>query len=200
LSVNLKHSGIRPNESEVESARGSVTSFFEDTTPIIFDIDFAKISMADLVAFIPARERLNLATVLMEQDKFGESLIEISIAFDMIVEDYETRNARLGKSLFSVEAPHFSRLDMYEDIKRFVDKSIEPLKKAMRIISLGLDYRRYVKFHQLTPEILRLLGDGSYIKTEPPANRTKEDCQFCHDFVIDSTIRLQDFDLDLKKM
>ena len=143
LRVNLKHSGIRPNESEVESTRGSVTSFFEDTTPIIFDVDFDKISMADLVAFIPARERLNLATVPMEQDKFGESLIEISIAFDMIVEDYETRNARLGKSLFRFEAPHFSRLDMYEDIKRFVDKSIEPLKKAMRIISLGLDYRPY---------------------------------------------------------
>jgi hypothetical protein len=199
LRVNLKHYGIRPDETEVESTRGSTTSFFEDCTPIIFNVEFDKISMADLVFYIPARERLNRTTDLIEQEKFGEALNEISIAFDMIVEDYERRKvSRFGKSLF-----HFGplyRQDIYEDIRRFVEESVEPLRKAMKIISLGLDYRQYVRFRQYAPEVFRFLGDEwDCIKNEPPTNRTSEDCQFCYDFVIDSAIRLQDFDFDVKR-
>jgi hypothetical protein len=201
LRVNLKHYGIRPNEAEVESARVSTISFFEDSTPIIFNVDFEKISMSDLVTFTPGRERLNRSTILIEQNKFGEALIEISIAFDMILGDYEGRKkSRFGQSHFNFDRPIFASQDMFEDIKRFVDESVGPLKKAMRIISLGLDYRQYVRFRQLAPEVDRFLGDESdYISTEPPANRTKEDCQFCYDFVIDSAIRLQDFDFDVRR-
>jgi hypothetical protein len=88
----------------------------------------------------------------MEQEKFGEALTKIAIAFDQIIDDYESRKKfRYGRSPFFFGDP----LEYYNtdgEVKEF----IEPMHEAMKILTLGLDYRRYVKFRLLVPELLRL--------------------------------------------
>lgn len=70
-----------------------------------------------------------------------------------------------------------------------VKKSIESLQQAVKILSLGIDYRRYVKFRLLTPHISRTL-DGTYhihrVQWGSKGKPTIEDVQFCIDFVIES--------------
>lgn len=211
LRVNLKHHGIMPDESEIERSRVNVTNFFEDSTPIIFDLAFDKISMTDVVQFIPARDALNEAATLMEQEKYEEALGKIAISFDLIIEDYESRKARCGDSPFLFRDPfpysdiHFPRInrEMKDFVNRKIKNSIEPMQKAMKILSLGLDYRRYAKYRLLVPQIDRLPtveGARDFAITESSRIHTTEECHFCFDFVIESAIRIQDFDFDIEKL
>lgn len=195
LRVDLKHHDITIAESEIEKARVNTTNFFEENTPIIFGMDFDKISMTDSVQYVPAREYLNQATALMEQERFGEALNKIAIAFDMIIDDFRQRKVSGSrKSPFHFE-PASTNHHISEDIKRFVNDSIKPLKRPLEIISLGLDYRQYIIFTRWAPEATRIIS-GQYIEYEPPSNRTLAHCQFCYDFVIDSAIRIQDFEIE----
>lgn len=204
LRVNLKHQGIRPDELEIESSRVSTTNFFEKSTPIIFNIDFGRISMIDLVRYIPAREGLKEATTLMEQQKFEDALAKIAIAFDQIIENYESRIAsRFGTSPFyfgkSLALHNSFFLSIKErNMKEFIDivkHSIESMQKAMMILSLDIDYRQYVKFRLLAPKISRPFGSPNHYFITPSSRKHKaEECHFCYGFVIDSAIRVQDFD------
>lgn len=211
LRVNLKHHGIMPDGSEIERARVNVTNFFEDNTPIIFDLAFDKITMTDVMQFLPARDALNDAATLMEQGKYEEALGKIAISFDLLIEDYESRKARYGNSPFQFEDPfpysdiHFRRInsEMKNFVNRKIKSSIEPMQNAMKIMSLGLDYRRYVKFKLFAPQISKVLGDEGgfhYFITKSSRKYTAEECHFCHDFVIESAIRIQDFDFDIEKL
>jgi hypothetical protein len=119
LRGNLKHKGIPP-ESEIESSRVNVTNFFEKYTPIIFSVDFDKISMTDLVQNSSAREYLTQATTFMEQGRFGEALNKIAIAFDKIIVDYEgSKQSGFGKSVF-----HFGMRDPHSVHFRVDDEII----------------------------------------------------------------------------
>jgi hypothetical protein len=212
LRVNLKHQGINPPEFEIEASRVNVTNFFERYTPIIFNVNFDKITMTDLVQYAPARISLNEATTLREQGKFGEALIKIAIAFDQIIRDYKSRKeSRYGRPpfFFGKSLEYYSSLTMGitdKKMKEFVDivkSSIEPMQEAMEIMSLGLDYRRYVNFRLLVPRLDKIQSaDGgiTYLTAPPSQNHTEEQCHYCYDFVIDSAIRIQDFDFDIAKL
>lgn len=208
LRVDLKHHYIPIAESEIVRARVNITNLFEEYTPIIFGVNFDKISMTDSVQHALAREYLNQATTFMEQGKFGDALFKLAVAFDMIIDDYEKRKeSGFGKSVFHFGLPdiklysHHYNVD--GDVIEFVKRAVEPMQGAMKIMSLGLDYRRYVKFRLLVPKFLKLYtkeGGPLYSLSERVQNRTEEHCQFCYDFIIDSAIRIQDFDFDIENL
>jgi hypothetical protein len=104
-----------------------------------------------------------------------------------------------GQSLTFESALH---IGLHRDkLGTFVDKvreSIQALQGAVRILSLGLDYRRYSKFDWLTPRVHWMI-DGSVKVTAPPHPPvSEEDCRFCFDFVIEAAMRLQEFDYELE--
>jgi hypothetical protein len=80
----------------------------------------------------------------------------------------------------------------------FEDKlvqSIVSLGNAVKMLSLGLDYRRYARFQQLTPPIDALPGKpGPRIHLDETDNwpPSQGDCQFCLEFAVDSALELQD--------
>jgi hypothetical protein len=49
LRIELKHRGTIPSRTAIEQARGDVTTFFTDATPLVFSIDFARIDLIDVV-------------------------------------------------------------------------------------------------------------------------------------------------------
>ncbi len=75
--------------------------------------------------------------------------------------------------------------------------SLQALNEVLRVITMGLDYRRYSKFRALTPHVSKTMG-GQYFfsHTGLSAEINAEECQYCFDFVIDSALRLQDFEFD----
>ncbi|MCW3076124.1 MAG: hypothetical protein JWO32_733 [Bacteroidetes bacterium] len=87
--------------------------------------------------------------------------------------------------------------DGLSKLRDFVDTvkdSIDALQKAVKITSFGIDYKEYVKFKILTPVIHRFIGGNKNAQIMGDKKWTSENCQFCIDFVIDSALKLQQFD------
>lgn len=93
----------------------------------------------------------------------------------------------------------------FREMAEFVDKvkdSIEAMQKAIKILALGLDYRKYSKFKHLLPHISRVLS-GDYIvhkmgigkKTSPD----KEYIKFCINYIVECSIKLNEFNYEIKK-
>jgi len=202
--VSLKHHGTMPSKLDIEAFRASVTSFFAENTPQVFGVYFEAISMVELVQCDEARESLKQAKNLQEQGNLEEAFDKTAIAFAQLIDDYENRNrSRFGLSpCFFGEA--FNFMDFPDADRRFDDwvtTSIGYLQNALKIISLGIDYRKYSKFGQLTPTIHKIMNGRWDItrfapSTSPPMS--SENFKFCYDFVIESAIHLQEFDFEIE--
>jgi hypothetical protein len=204
----LKHKGIISSKFEIESARINVTNFFQENTSLVFGSEFDNISMVNFIQYMPARDNLNEASKLIEQENFEEAQNRIAVAFAQIVDDYENRKrSKYGQSPFffgdSLSFLASSHLEVQgKNIEKFVDtvkESIESMRDAMKVLTLGLDYRRYTRFRLLTPKMMKTYNEYFPIYSAREKSLTIEDCRYCYEFVIESAILIQDFDFDIEK-
>ena len=204
--VGLKHHFNLPDSKQIDMFQSSVMSFFEDNTPLLFGVEFQSISMVDLVQSQDAVRSLKAATTYTEQANYDEAIRSIALAFSQLLRDYEM--SKLGgrrhspfffgesfvfESAFNIGVKD-QKLGAYIDK---VKKSIEALQGAVRILSMGIDYQRYSKFKWLTPAVSWMYGGNADVSKPPHPPVSEEDCIFCFNFVIDTALRLQEFDYEL---
>jgi hypothetical protein len=129
----------------------------------------------------------------------GKSLERIALAFRELTDNYEARKG--AKSPYSRGKPlsFFSVSNMRignRGLMRFVDAVRDELAlihDKLDILALGLDYKRYAKFDQLTPVVIKVMTETSeyqvldYQRKRP---LSRDDCQFC----FDSALRIQELD------
>jgi hypothetical protein len=221
--VGLKHHGTLPSITAIESFRSGVANFFEDNTPMVFNIDFASISMINLVVNEVAKEKLSRAERLMDSGDTADALTEIAKAFERLLYDYRRSTGMAFKELRSLSFYRVpsSRLSAEMSLGRVrtemkavkteklrnilgralellgdLHKSVVDIQRAMNVIVLGLDYRRYAKFKQVTPSVTIMADNQTeHIMWMTPGSEdavTLDDCTFCMNYVIDCAIRLQD--------
>jgi hypothetical protein len=79
--------------------------------------------------------------------------------------------------------------------------SVDAMRNALKINSLGIDYRKYAMFNLLTPTVGKKSDDNFY-KAELYDEKkwTKENCNFCIDFVLESSLKLQEFDFSIGQL
>jgi hypothetical protein len=193
----------------VESLRGSVTSFFNDNCPLVFKVSIADVSLIEFVNPESSRSKLKEAEGLLAKGGILLSLDKIAMAFAEMIHDYETRkeDGLYGSAFFfgpevrihSILA--LSRQELsgspFSGLFDRVAQSIESLQSAIKILAMGIDYRKYSKFRGLTPEVLLGVSGG------PPfiAKRFSEEnkpsvaqAKFCIEFVVESALTLAEFD------
>lgn len=207
--VAFKHHGTLPSKLDIESFRATAMNFFLDNTPAIFGVEFNSISLLDLIACDNAKKALNEAQQHRENGLFEDALDRIAIAFEHLVDDYESRKrSRYGQSPFffgqdmSFETSFFMGVEMGSKFSQFIDKvneSITAMQSAIKMLSLGLDYRRYVRFNLLTPH-LTCVCSGEFRVSRPQRAKSPGDdeVQYCYDFVIESALQLQEFDFTVQ--
>jgi len=189
LRVNLKHDGTFPSPLSVEGFRASVTSFFEANTPTVFGgLEFADVSMLALIEYPKARTSLEEAQDLIQANHLREAIEKIAVAFAQLLDEYEeTKRLRTRSSRFR-PGP---RISAFQKMGQITD-AIEDLQNAVRLLSLGFDYRRFAKFDSLTPRVVRVMS-GDYLPGGAPDSApTLDDCRYCFDFVIEGALGLQD--------
>jgi hypothetical protein len=205
--VALKHQGTMPSRLDIEAFRASVTNFFEENTPRVFGVQFATISLIDLVACEPARSKLKEAQREIEEHKIEAALSDCCLAFHFLLDDYEDRIMnRLGES--TVFSDHMESLRRhgghhYPELQDFVDnirELFDYLHDTVKILSLGIDYQKYVKFTRLTPNATKM-SDGHYEVTwrrrrGAKNDLTKHHADYCLSFVIEAALVLQRMDLE----
>jgi len=208
--VGFKHAGIRPDKADIEGFRSSVTEFLQENTPKLFDgKKFEEVSMVDLIQFERTRLDLKEAEELIRTKSFKDALTKIATAFAKLTDDYEEKGRKqYGRSpFFFGESFAFQSPDRFgfpdHNIDRYLEnvgRTLSEFQEAMKILSLGLDYREYSRFRVYTPPILRII-EGDYVvqwierpisESESEGLASEEKCRFCLDFVIESAMRLQD--------
>ena len=204
--VSLKHKGLYPNPDDIEYFRVSTQNFFEENCPKIFGIEFANISLLDLIQDDEVRKILENAHDFYINSKYKEALTHIGIAFHALLENYKKSTSIYGKSPFDIgENLDFIMFDWNMENRELgkISNTVKAIQKILEPIILNLDYRRYLKFRFLTP-IFILNGDEYYDKyhiiwaTERDKNDIKkENVEYCIKFIIESALKLQEFDLEI---
>ena len=215
--VALKHHGNFPSRLDIDSYLLSSKNFFEEATSLVFNLSFSEISLANYVQPASAKSRVLGAETLIKENKLEPAIDNLAIAFLEILGDYEDSRSggyRRSPFFFGESLSFLSSSSMGLKTRnspfgvkfpQFVDKvkdSIEEIQKAIKILALRIDYRRYAKFKSLTPLIHHTM-DGNYhvVRNDwyPSYEATKNDAEFCFDFIIEMSITLQEFDYRLAR-
>ena len=208
--VNFKHHGSIPSATDLDQFRADVTTFFTDAIRAVFDADFTSIDMTNLVTQQAALTRIRSAETHARQGDYVEALALLSEGLKYLLDDYaERKRTSYDRSAFSFGAEHaFDELDARPFLKidqklgeqiMFLTEAAYEMQRALRVLAVGLDYRRYARFELLAPRILRSRNGQREVKPTPGLQVGDAEYQFCKQFVIEAAIRLaeMDFDLDL---
>ena len=209
--ADLKHRLTLPSTLDLESYRATTTAFFEEYTPHVFGVDFGSISLVDMVQCETARTLLREAQEALGHDEREKALEKTALAFSDLLRDYEVRAGDGFDSPFRfadrvgpawVFSPRFQDHNMREFVSlayrffRDISRALPRLSEALRILALGIDYRRYVRFQRLTPHVGLTLGGNVLHPWQWEELPSLRECNACIDFVVDCAIHLQQLDLD----
>jgi hypothetical protein len=204
--VALKHHGTFPSDLDIEAFRGSTTSFFEDNIFLIFGVTLNEVSLIEFVNPESSREKLKEAQRFIGDNDTLSALDKIAIAFEEMIQDYETRKVdKFHRSPFRIgERLHLNRFELspgsigLPSFLKQVEKSIEDMRDVLKILALGIDYRKFSKFKQLSPFVVQFANgtwaiNGRVMGDKKPSI---EETRFCFDFVIESALKLAEFDYE----
>lgn len=211
--VNIKHKGLLPAKSEIEISKVNTIDFFDQNTKVQFDINFDEITLIELITFPKVKEYLTTAQNALNNENAENCIENAAYAFEELLHNYESNKTFWGRSpfFFGKDMTFMTSFSLglsrsengLNKISRFVDnvsESIEGLQEAVKISSFGINYKEYVKFKILTPSITRTIGGEVIAQIMGERKWTKENCQYCIDFVIKTSLQLQEFDFDIKNL
>ncbi len=209
--VNLKHRGILPARQDIEVSRVNVSDFFAQNVMTEFNMDFTCISLVDLITFPTVRKYAMESEKAYLENNMSLAVENSAKAFAELLEAYEspmTGETRQSPFFFGTKGRNWmssqhALQDISQDLARDLDsikKSIHQLQQSAKITSMGLDYRKYAKFKILTPEATKV-DEGYFCELWGNDRKwTSANVQFCIDFVIECSLKLQDFNFDLQSL
>jgi hypothetical protein len=225
LRVNLKHHGSFPSGSNVQQAKADVATFLLDASRLVFDVDFTTLDMIDLVTQADAAEKLREADAQARAGDHVEALAWLRQAFDGLLKDYAARKRSGGNGmspydfgatpsshqhmlLLNARRLTGGRNDTAELASSILETSqevgalaetIRAMQEGMRVLAVGLDYRRYARFTMLAPTVFGTMDGARHVAAAPGLQVGDQDYAFCRNFVIEAALHLasMDFDLDL---
>lgn len=210
--VNFKHHGSIPSATDLDQFRGDTTTFFADATQTVFAADFTRIDMTDLVTQPGALAKIRDAETQVGRGDYVEALALLSEALDHLLDDYAARKRTpRGSTAFSFGPRHFDAFATLEirkistkldDQIKAITNTLGQMQRAMRVLAVGLDYRRSARFDMLVPNIVHFANGQRKVRPIPGLHLGDEEYQFCKMFVIEAALHLaeMDFDLDLRDL
>jgi hypothetical protein len=210
---NIKHKGIFPSMSDIEESSITITRFFKENTPKLFNEDFDTISVSDLIIYPNIREYVNLAKSFLSQNNYYDCLVNAKIGFEELLSTYESNKRQWRDSIFSVGEKvgndYRNLVTSNKEGSRWFEQvthTTNDVRNIIKVSVLGIDYKKYALFDFITPKVLETCGTGKdkYVydskdNFEKAITITNQDCQFCIDFVVDSALKLQEFNFDINK-
>lgn len=205
--VNLKHKGLVPAKIEIETSRVNTTDFFEQNTKSTFGIDFHEISLLSLIKFEETKKNLISAQESLNENQFNNCLRNATIAFDVLLQEYKKNKVGIwDKNLFNfpkrisvsgIMARNESKDSRLDSVVKKVNKKFDHLEKALEIISFGIDFRKYSKFRMLTQNFYQTTsGEYIFYGEEYEKNFNFDNSEFAIDFVLECSLKLQEFDYE----
>lgn len=219
---NIKHGGMIPAKIEVEETAIVAKLFFEENTRAIFDTGFEEVSLLNMIDNQDVVQQLQMAEKEKQLGNFSLCTEAVAKAFYLLTfidkNDYNTtrygyhfhRYIRPVDSSYRQISYAFDNtrgsgswnaaesFDKYlQGALKTFNENFEKISIVLMIVSSGIDYRKYLKFAALTPEVGEVRGkDGATIICYGNQNKQMLDgerCRFLIDFVFECAIKLQQF-------
>lgn len=202
--VALKHHGTTPSSEDVIAFRETAARFFEENTPVLFDLQFRQLTLVEFVEPPAARERLGRAVAAILDERVTEAaLTDTAIAFEAII---ARREHEISPGPFPVfpfgtvfaMSPFAFRFD--HDTDRSVIQSISAITGAIaeiqrveKMLIMGVDFSGWLRFQSHLPNIVEM-ANGDYQSTfSQPADTMAdvEDLEFCVQYAVETALTLQ---------
>ncbi len=209
--VNLKHKGLFPSKTDIEESKFTANNLFEGLCKNVYELNIQEISLIELIENTRVKGFIKEA-IDSYNDNQKNAIEKISFSLEFLIRDYESsKTSKFGESpfFFGEDLTHLDSFFMGEEMtgnkmKEFVDKvnkSIESMQKAVKILAFGLNYKKYIKFRLLIPEPDWYLASGILPKVNLPPNAkiSQEDFDFCVNYLIECSLKLQEFDFEISK-
>lgn len=210
--INIKHKGLLLDKSEVEASRVNATDFLVDNCMEIFEVEFNSISLTSLIADDKIRECLLLAEKHIKENAIMESLAESGKAY-AILNDYFKQDVNkdhlwikptfrtLNRRGYTQDSYLEEEIIAFEKntLKQFevIDRTVERISSIITTISLGVDYRKFIKFKRITPRIVISINGNILISdSNSQSSFSKQDCEFAMNFVLDATLKFEQFEIE----
>lgn len=192
---NVQHDAIIPSYEDLENYESYTISFIDNTLSNIYNFSLKDIKLIEIIEDKTIKKYLEKANTHLENNKFTWSVVASSIAFTYAKEIAKKKfMGTKGTSDFYLETLYdaIGSEDYYK-----LENEFDKLHEKIALLALNIDYSRYTKFikkmietnYGWNGEQLRvdsrvtkpLFGDFEDLKS-------KEDAEFCYDFVLDFTI------------
>lgn len=196
---NLKHQGLLLTKTDIESFRINSKDFFRDNSKLVFGIIFSELSFIDLVENNNVKQKIKSAQDALDSGEFKKSLECIASSYNQLIDDYEkSKKTITNRSIFNIGGEIFRgrrAITTEEGITELM-RVMRQFQQDIKPLLFKFDYRKYLKFRYLTPDIFTLGGKPIW-NLEHKRKFTSEGAEFCINFVIECALQLQEFDFEI---
>lgn len=213
VRITLKHHGGHPNAATIRQIVEDTATFFAANTQLVFGVDYDEVSMADIIEQDQVRDLVREAESEASSDPI-KAMIALSDACDLLLtprrSDYEAdasplrfgdnvrrprgvddlvRGLRPPRNDRGVDVDVHHRRDVAEQLHQ-VTEIVMALQAAARVTAVGMDYAAYQRFLSLTPHHSDFMDGHREYRAPKSYNPSRDDVEFCHQFVITASLRL----------
>lgn len=210
IRVTLKHHGGHPGQPTIDQAAAETGTFLEEGTRVVFGLDYATVSMAEVIPQQPVRDLVHQAETASTGGDRLTAMIALADAWGRLFgplddESDDTSLMQVGPPLGrtlsrsvieqALAPPTSDRFRAFsgqaalaEQIAT-VTEVVRELKSVTKMTALGLDFATYQRFRLLTPRVDHPFGDRLVEVLEGYAP-TPEDVAWCCQFIVTVALRL----------
>jgi hypothetical protein len=201
--VGFKHHGNVLDGMTIERHRVNTMEFLTDAAAAALGQNFETVSLTGLILDDEARTFVEEAETLWAVSDGEAALGKLRLAFDRLITDYEQRKVWYqGRSLFHTE-PSFRPSALSGIVRDKVTEHfthwLEALDERLKILSLGIDMKRFAYFNAHVPIATYSFGGNVFLSTHDDIPMITDDIyRRCYRFVIDTALQLvtEDYDFD----
>lgn len=218
LRNNLKHVGAMPSQEDIDDARSAVASFLEDNTSKVFDTEFSAVDLADLVPQADIRAKLKSAAAAEDSGDRKKAMINLSEAMNGLLNErthdvWESRYEFGGTielvpphlvyptvARLAVRLPRPYQQRGAKEVAAKLDNHLRALsqatyriQKGLRVLALGIDYAKYIRFEQLTPTVSGE-GERRLISVSLAWAPTRDEYDDCVQFLITVALHMAELE------
>ena len=204
--VDIKHKGSFPSSQDIDEAKYTTINLFKDFCLKFYELDYNGI---DLIYVLDDSRTKDCLLNIKNCTENIEIIDNLSLAFAYLLKDFEsTKNIPLGKSPYQLtEKRQLTAQDIglgeFKSISDFIEitnDNIQSLEENLKIVAFGIDYNKYAQFKFLIPiNITWIISNDEPIRTlkYKPLKLDINQIEFCKNFIIESALKLQQFDFKI---
>ncbi|MEU4234402.1 hypothetical protein AB0F17_59855 [Nonomuraea sp. NPDC026600] len=215
----LKHNGGHPDQPTINLVATDTTTFLEASTPLVFQLDYAAVSMADVIPQQPVRDLVRQAETASADGRQVAAMVALVEAFEALFKtpplDNDIKPLRLGPTinnplrdgeiarvLYPPEDDHQRRATgrHHELAKQITDATeiVMALQAATRLMLVGIDFAAARRFGLLTPDIDDYVNGRREYRAPDNYAPTPEDVAWCCQFIVTASLRLSAAEAQLR--